>query len=753
MNQDRDPINFLHVGCCSHNTPPGPKSLIRIAGQGLDAPVFQEILKVEGLELKCLQCGDHLFVTPNDGEALWNAFTTTHITHASLGVQIERVGLPCHKQVTQEYQWEGKSSVRRNYMFNYDKRTVTQQDCYIPDHRGCSKYRFNPSDPERAPYIYITLKVKVGNLTDVTELRFRFPRTGTVTIGERGTISVTSRCLNLSHTFTEHVGVGNGNQNPIKVLTRHLKHSKIEGGKDALWRSFLSVWGGNPTGRDLAGVASLYNRKAYRPMFERLEADEPLDFQFLRWLHDTSTVGGYTNNQLIAAMIKEIDGDYDRMLVTLRTAREMAECVDIPSAAYKRGVGHSITRAICQTLPGAAEKMLVAAQAKDFRLHTDFSNQAQGIGVSKSLHPRLYKAIVDGDISIKVFNQPGKYGQPVNREFALWERALKRKGWRDTIFKVCANASRRSTYERDITPWLNSLFALPAYLDKHTPGRKKWKGFPKFVSTQWELEMGNEEGTDSQKTRKERSAFTPQVDNVSRIVTIPYVAVTVSGMRTQWCYSKNYYIFESGFTDPETGGIVINDFEKNLNGQGDDYGLMYFTLNGTKTARGYPTFLIIFERRDDKSTFVHFHRVRPSRSANGVKTPACQLVEKCYQYMAGNVPADAVTAQQGDLLFIKHQGDPTKAKAKVHPEFESGLSFEFESHRFVSDNPEEPLTMYRSAAKTPKNRMGFVHAPMGISVRHPEHDDIVGLGKGWYEIRRCKSYENNPVGIWSLTID
>jgi len=49
--------------------------------------------------------------------------------------------------------------------------------------------------------------------------------------------------------------------------------------------------------------------------------------------------------------------------------------------------------------------------------------------------------------------------------------------------------------------------------------------------------------------------------------------------------------------------------------------------------------------------------------------------------------------------------------------------------------------------------MGFMHAPSGLSVRHPEHDDIVGLEEGWYEVRRCKSYENNPAGIWSLTID
>jgi len=392
---------------------------------------------------------------------------------------------------------------------------------------------------------------------------------------------------------------------------------------------------------------------------------------------------------------------------------------------------------------------------KNFRLRKTTTGQSEGLGVTADNYPLLHKAIAGGHIPISVFNQPGKGGQPVNREFALWERALKPKGWAAVIFEVCASASKRNTYERDITPWLNSLFTWPAYLDKHTPGRKKWKGFPKFVKSQWELEMGDDDDGDSegpQKTRKERSAFTPWVDNDTRTLTIPYVAVCVTGVRTQWCYARNFYIFEAGFTDPETGGIVVNDYESKLNGK-DDYGLCYFTLTGTATARGYPTFLIIFERRAGGETWVHFHRVRPCRSAKSIKTPACELVEKCYQYMAGNVPADDVVAQQGDLLFIKHGHDPIKAKAKVKADPQSGCTFEFESHRFISDNPEVPLTLHLSAAKTPRNRLGFMHAPSGISVQHPEHDDLAGLEEGWYEIRRCKSYENNPVSIWSLTID
>jgi len=274
---------------------------------------------------------------------------------------------------------------------------------------------------------------------------------------------------------------------------------------------------------------------------------------------------------------------------------------------------------------------------------------------------------------------------------------------------------------------------------------------------------------------------------------VPYVAMSVSGVRTQWCYARHYYIFEEGFTDPESEGIVVDELEKGLNGR-DDYGLCYYTLTGTVTARGYPTFLIIFERLEERlvrgpkdpdcpacfpekhgvtdnrgdiakkgcayhfpktegGTRVHFHRVRPQRSKNGVQTPACTLIQACYQYMAGNIPASDITAQQGDLIFIRHPNDPIAAKAKVEDPRE-GNGMEFESHRFVPLVENGALMrLFVSKAKTPKNRLGFLHAPNGLAVKHPEHDDIDRLEEGWWEIRRCKSWEANPQAIWSLTID
>lgn len=110
-------------------------------------------------------------------------------------------------------------------------------------------------------------------------------------------------------------------------------------------------------------------------------------------------------------------------------------------------------------------------------------------------------------------------------------------------------------------------------------------------------------------------------------------------------------------------------------------------------------------------------------------------------------------AEQGDLIFLEHKGDPLAQKAKVADNPQSAPVMDFESHRFMSDNPEVPLSMHLSTAKSPGNRLGFLHAPAGLTVRHPEHEDIENLKEGWYEIRRCKSYENNPVGIWSMFHD
>jgi hypothetical protein len=752
------PEVILHVGDGSDSASRNRYLTSEASDVEAGTPLIEQIDDLGGgLTIRSILYGNHLFVTP-ESDPGWNIYQTIVPNDGEPIVKIDRIGMGHTKVVERKYAWYRDNESSWSYRGRHATETRKQADCYVPGmaegYQG--QKQFAPDDPKRLPYVFVKVNVQAFGQQVIKELRFQIPHTGKVAI-DGGQIKVEVDALGFLHTFIENFNDDRQyGTNPLEVLYRHLKGSEIEGGADALWTAFLALYPGDAP---MDGLASLYKRKAFRDNFARLEGDAPLDWAFLRWLQDKTTVSGRKGNQLISAMFKETAADYDKLLAGLQAARANAPSLTSEWSLHLSGRGETRTGipariAICMTLPGAAEKVQEQAAKKDFRLRKTAAGQAEGLGLDDR-YPKLRAAVEAGHIKVTIFNQPGTDGQPVNREFALWERALKQKGWAKPIFEICASAASRGTYERDITPYLNSLFTVPAYLDKHTDGRKKWRGFPKFVSSQWELEMDDEDdGKDGpQKTRKERSAFTPQVDNETRILTIPYVAVCVSGVRTQWCYSRNYYLFEKGFTDPETGGIVVNDFEVNLNGQGDDYGLMYFTLTGTETARGYPTFLIIFERRVNGTTFVHFHRVRPCRSAKGVKTPACQLIERCYQYMAGNVPATDVTAQQGDLLFIKHGNDPIKAKAKVHPDPETGPSFEFESHRFVSDNPDTSLTMRRSAAKTPRNRMGFIYAPNGLSVRHPEHDDIEGLEEGWYEIRRCKSYENNPVGIWSLTID
>lgn len=134
-------------------------------------------------------------------------------------------------------------------------------------------------------------------------------------------------------------------------------------------------------------------------------------------------------------------------------------------------------------------------------------------------------------------------------------------------------------------------------------------------------------------------------------------------------------------------------------------------------------------------------------------SPGCELVEACYQYMAGNVPVADIGAQQGDMIYIPHGNDPIAAKAKVEPPQE-GPALVFESHQMIPKTEGALLRLFVSTAKTPKNRLGFIQVPEGgMKVCHPEHEDIHHLDAGWFEIRRCRSWEANPKAIWSMTID
>ncbi len=309
------------------------------------------------------------------------------------------------------------------------------------------------------------------------------------------------------------------------------------------------------------------------------------------------------------------------------------------------------------------------------------------------------------------------------------------------LCEIAQDASRRTTYEKNVTPYIAFLFRIEGYLGRHTERGKKWRAMPKFVKSEWELEMSEaEEGG----TTKRRSALTPVPDNEARVITVPYVAMAISGVRTTYCYSLDYQVFEENTIDRESGTPIANELELRLNGR-DDYGLMYYTLTGTPRNTGYPAFLIIFERRKG-NTHVHFHRVHPCRSKDGKPTPACRLIEECYRYMAGNVRAEEIYAQQGDLIFIKTDQTVEMTEAK-------GVK-EFESHAFKPmEEGKGGILLIPNDTKTIKNRLGFIYSEGLFMVDHPEHEPVKGIPAGLYEVRRCKSWEANPKAVWVLTID
>jgi hypothetical protein len=658
-----------------------------------------------------------------------------------------------YKRATDKYGYTARYGQREEYTVEELDRYNTQRDYGTGELKGGEPWNY--------------LKVRFTTLdgqSEVLEVKFRRAESGTALVDGTNIVKCTNDFFGLTQEWELNIKNVYQEQDPrssshytydysgyynVYHLLKDYDIVSTNMTRDPvlhLWESFLNTV---PIDVDNKGVKALEKRKAIKPSLDKLAQDEPVIHRFYQWIHNSSGSGGISNNNLIAAFLKKHGDNYAKLKKGLLSAMDV-ENVESP---YHRAPSHydkiPANRKLAFQLPGATERHEEKLAKKQWQFRKGLKNQAEGLGVTKESHPKLLKAMESGDIPIGVFHAPSDKDTKINIEFDLWEKALKRKGWQEVLSSIAKSASSRKQYSKNVTPFISFLFKIEKYLDKHTPRGKKWRAMPKFVNSQWELEMSD--AADEQ-TTKRRSALTPVADNENRIITVPYASLAIYGRQTTYCYSLNYYVYEDGFIDPESETPVVNALEKKLNGR-DDYGLMFYTLTGSPTNRGYPAFLIIFERLSGSAaapkneTRVHFHRVHPSRHRNGQRTPACQLIKECYRYMAGNVEASEIHAQQGDLIFIKCEN------SKLDFENEGQGVESFESHAFIAYNNGPTLKLIENKSRSVKNRLGHIYSGVDFVVDHPEHDSLEMMPAGVYEIRRCKSWEANPTAVWSLTID
>lgn len=356
-------------------------------------------------------------------------------------------------------------------------------------------------------------------------------------------------------------------------------------------------------------------------------------------------------------------------------------------------------------------------------------NDLDFIDIDKEKYPLTHEAVHGGEIPLGTFfRKNGTSYFVYNDNWELWELML--RDYRETAVQIANSCSGRTTYEKDIMSYFYfTLYELPEYLEKYTG--KKWKGVPKLVNTADELEPPKAGETGTAKTR---SALTPIVDNEKLEVVVPYVSMRIGGYQTTYCYGLTYSVLKRGFS--YMGNTVVKDVEEKLNGR-DDYGLMFYTLTGSAQGRGYPTFLIIFEKLM-KTTRVHFHRVHPMRSKGGDYNPVHNWTIGGYKWMVGNVNFERIKVQQGDLAFVEIENFPEGEPEKVNG---------YDSHMF-----ETPVDYLPYTKKDNQNVIGYVRLDKKNTLNHTEHMTRV-MEPGIYEIRQCRSWEANPKGVWSLRID
>lgn len=360
--------------------------------------------------------------------------------------------------------------------------------------------------------------------------------------------------------------------------------------------------------------------------------------------------------------------------------------------------------------------------------------ELEEIEIDQKRYPLTYAALTDGSIPLACIFPAGETYFLINDNWELWEEMLTK--FPEQTKAIAQEAASRMKYERDVMSYFYFvLHALPEYLKRHTG--YEWTSSPRLVESQYELEP--EAVEEDRNVIKKRSALTPIVDNQKHHVVVPYCSMAVHGQRTTYCYALSYCLLERGMVFE--GNVVTQDLEEKLNGK-DDYGLMFYTLTGSATNRGYPTFLIIFERLRRKKTRVHFHRVHPMRSKDGDRNPVSNWTKVSYKWMIGNVSSDDVAFQQGDLAFVR----VSEGKA-ANVDFSMAVEVtDCDSHCFTKS---VKFAIYEGKEK---HVLGYVSVEQGIKLEHPEHDDV-DTKPGLFEVRQCRSWEANPKGIWTLNFD
>lgn len=728
------PQGVIHIGAPDYSNPFGANI------PDLSVPILTCKVEISpGVYLHGAAVANHVWIDtkpPHMGRIQYpNGYTTTglrSVIEVDPFFSVEAIGTAYHQKVTvQERDY--------SYSWNYSYKTVEKLDSYG------ETYDYNTRrNVGGLPYNYLKVKLSFMGVSREETFKFEQPESGEIDIDAKGQGS------NVFVISTEFFGLKSSMDWNIKDRSRYrynnwntvfekLMTCNFKQGVDAFLIRFFETH----TTNDGRGIKGIEKRKEIKKNLARLQAEEPLLWAFYSFLKNGTTRKKMSNNRLLAAFLIDCSKSYKKF-------KKQLETVLRDTLGTKPGDSYSLdedTRAMCMRFPSAIKADAKARSKAEWNMRTGLSAQAQGLGINPRRHKNLMRAVTKGQIALSIFHTTGDPLNLINVEFDLWERALRRKGWSDVIISICNAVTNKNRFEKHVTPYLSFLFRIEKYLKRHT-GRN-WTAFPKLVNSEAQLEM---QERDENGTVKTRSALTPIADNEKNTITVPYAGLRMYGAQTTYCYSKHYFVFEKDTIDQVSGSVVVNELEKKLNGR-DDYGLMYYTLDGSVEAQGYPTFLVIFERRKKSPndpykpfTFVHFHRVHPCRRKNGKAVPACRLIEECYRYMAGNVRAEEIFAQQGDLIFIKSDkpSDLNNDEAK--------LVAEFESHKFATKAGDPPVKLWPNDAKTIKNRLGFISSDHGFVLEHPEHEWVT-FPAGYYEIRRCKSWEANPSAVWSYTFD